>query len=159
MITVGTQAGQILLCRRMSKHIQVHRRSDKNRRLTREVRRHQHIIRHPVRHLSDRRSRSRSDKHRIGPQSQIDVTVPRAVAVGEKLTDYRLTAQGGQGQRRDKLFRRRCHHHLYLRSIFYQSTNQICSLIGSNTACDAQDDFFPSHTFTTNSFASYYLCP
>ena len=67
MVAIRTENIQILLSRRMSKHIQVHSRSHEHRCLHRQVSGNEHIVCHAMSHLADGAGSSRSNDHGICP--------------------------------------------------------------------------------------------
>ena len=73
----------------MSEHIQIHRWSDEDRCLHREVGRQEHVVRYTVRHLPDGGGGSGGDDHSIGPETYVDVAIPGTVQPAEELTDHR----------------------------------------------------------------------
>ena len=93
MIAVRTKYLQILLSGRMSIHIEVHSRSYKHRSFRRKIGRYQHIISYPVCHFANGRGSGGSYQHRICPQSEVNVAVPRSVTLGKEFTDDRFAGQ------------------------------------------------------------------
>ena len=93
MIAKGTQALHVLLRRGMRIHIEVHSWRNEYWSLHRQISSNQHIISNSVSHLTQRRSRTGSYQHGIGPQAKIHMRVPRAVALREELADDRLLRQ------------------------------------------------------------------
>ena len=71
----------------MGEHIQVHRWSDEDGSLHREVGRQEHVVRYTVCHLPDGGGGSGGDDHSICPQTDIDVAIPRAITSAEELAD------------------------------------------------------------------------
>ena len=140
-VAVGTQYIQILLCRRMCIHIEVHSRCNEYRSFGRKISGYQHIVCYPVRHLSDGGGGSGCDQHGIRPQTQVHMAVPRTVPLGKKLADDRLTGQSRKSDGSNKFFSRRSNYDLHFRSLFYQSANDIARLIRGNTAGNSKNYF------------------
>lgn len=88
-----------MLGRRMGKHIQVHRRSNEHGSFHREVGSYQHVVGYAVRHLADGRRRSRGNDHCVGPQSEVDMAVPRSVALRKNslMTGLLVSAESVMG--------------------------------------------------------------
>ena len=62
------------------------------------------------------------------------MAIPCAVTLGKKLTDDRFTRQRRKRNWSYKFFPRRSYDNLYLSTFFYQSPDNVTSLIGSNTS-------------------------
>ena len=132
MVAVGTQYIQILLCRRMGIHIEVHSRCHEYRSFCRKISGYQHIVGYPIRHLSDGRGSGGCNQHGICPQSQVYVAVPRAVPLGKKLADDRFAGQSRKSDGSNKFFSRRSNDNLHFRSLLYQPADNVTSLISSD---------------------------
>ena len=130
-----------MLCGRVHKHIEIHCRCNKDRRLCREISRNQHIVGNTVGHFPDCRSGSRGNQQEVGPQPQIDMAVPCTVVGREKLADDRFPRQSRQRYRRDEFLSRRRYDNLHLRTLFYQSPREVSRFIRSNASGNAQYDF------------------
>ncbi len=88
---IATESCEIAGGSRMSHHVEVHRRSDKDRTTSREICRHQHIVGHTVGHFCEGRSRSRSNDHSVSPKAEVDMRVPFAGIGGEELAYDRFS--------------------------------------------------------------------
>ena len=73
----------------MSEHIQIHRWSDEDGCLHREVGGQEHVVSDPMCHLPNSRGGSGGDDHSIGPETYIDVAIPCTILPAEELTDHR----------------------------------------------------------------------
>ena len=124
---------------RIQPHLEVHRRCDQQRAITRQTQGGQQIIRQPVRKLGDEISTRRRDHNRIRSAAQIDVRH----AVGHSRIPlvgvHRLTGQSLHRGRRDEMARCLGHDDLYFHALFDQQTQQLRCLVGCNAASDAQD--------------------
>ena len=83
-----------------------------------------------------------SNHHRVGPQAEVDMAVPRTVTPVEKLAHHSVAAEGGEGERCDKLLGGWGHHDLHLSTGFDKQAHQGASLVGGNAARDAEHDVF-----------------
>ena len=141
MIAIRTKRIQVLLSTGVGKHIQVHSRSNKNRRFSRKISRNQHIIGYAVRHFSDGRSRGRGYQHSIRPQSQVYMAIPRTVTLSKEFTDDRFAGQRRESYRSDKFFSGGSNYDLYLSSLFDQATYDVTSFIGSYATGNTEYNF------------------
>ena len=142
MIAVRTKYLQILLSGRMSIHIEVHSRSYKHRSFRRKIGRYQHIISYPVCHFANGRGSGGSYQHRICPQSEVNVAVPRSVTLGKEFTDDRFAGQSRKRDGSNKFFSRRSNHNLHFRSLPDKSADDIASLICGNAAGNSKNYLF-----------------
>ena len=138
MVAEGAQTLHVLLCGGVLVHVQVHSRRNEHRRFHRQVGGHQHVVGNAVGHLAQRRCRAGSYQHGVGPQSQLHVRMPRAVALCKKLADDGLLRQRRQRDGRYKLLACGCDDHLHLGAPFHQFANDQARLIGCYRARDAQ---------------------
>ena len=151
MITESLQALHILLGSRMGIHIQIHSGCNEYGSLHRQIRRDEHIVGNTIGHLTQGRSRTGSYEHRIGPQSQSHMTMPRAITLREEIADNRFLRQCRQRDWRNKLLTSGRYNHLYLGSTLHQFTDNQTRLIGRNRARYSQDDFLSlQHILTSN---------
>ena len=88
-----------------------------------------------------RAGRAGSYNHCVGPQPQLHVGMPRAVALGEEVADDRMLRQCGQRERGDELLARWCDHNLHLSPAPDKAADDEARLVGSDGARDAQHDF------------------
>ena len=125
----------------MGKHVEVHGGGHEDGSLHAEVGGDEHVVGHAVCHLTDGGGCGRGYEHGIGPKTETDVAVPRAVALGEKVADDGLRRERTQGDGGDELLTGRGDDHLYLSSAPDEAADDETCLVGCNAARDAQNDF------------------
>ena len=106
MVAIAAQCLKIALRGGMTVHVQVHGGSNEDRRFHGEVGGDEHVVGDGVGHFAETACRAGCDEHGVGPQSEIHVGVPRAVALCEEITDDGLMGQCAEGDRSDELLAR-----------------------------------------------------
>ena len=140
-VAIAAQCGHVVPGGRMAVHVEVHGRRYKHRRLHRQVGGNEHVVGNAIGHLAQGARRAGRDEHGIGPQAQVDVRVPRAVALREKIAHHRLVGERTQGNGGDKLLAGRRDHHLHLGPALDEAAHDEASLVGCNRASDAKHYF------------------
>ena len=142
--SVALEAVEVIAGRRMSVHIEVHRRGDEHGTTRRQISGQQQVVGHAGSHLRNRIGRSRSDDQRVGPLAERDMAVPLSALRIEKLDENRVAAQRRERQRRDELLGQRSHQYAHFRALADQFPDEYRSLVSCDTACYADDYFLAS---------------
>ena len=103
-------------------------------------------------HLADRSSRGRGDEHGVGPEPEVYVAVPRAIAPRKELADDGPPAERGQREGRDKLLGGGRHDYLHLGPLPDECAGEVCRFVSSYAARHAEDDL-PAHQASEGLFS------
>ena len=121
-------------------HVKVHSRSDEDRCLHRQVGGDEHVVGNAVCHLAQSTGRAGSYQHGVGPQAEVHMGVPRAVALREELADDRLVGQRRQGDGGDELLACRGDDDLHLSTLSDEAADDEAGLVGGNGAGNTQNN-------------------
>ena len=134
MIAIRAKKVEIVLSRLMAVHIQVHCGCNKHWSLHRQISGNEHIISYSVSHLAKTACRTGGYEHSVGPQPEVNMRVPSAVALREELANHGLVSQRTQCYWSYKLLSGRRNDNLNFGTTLYQSANNEAGLVGGNAA-------------------------
>ena len=141
LVAESLQFLDIILNDGILQHVNIHGRAYKNRAACREYHGGKHIIRDPVRDLSDNICRSRCDEDQIRARTQRNVghmhRIIRRLIKGIHID--LVLRQNLEGLFRDEF---RCifrHHYMNIRMLLHQHTGYICHLICGDPAGYAKE--------------------
>ena len=121
-------------------HVEVHGRGDEGGGFHREVGGEQHVVGDAVRHLAERGGRGGGNDENVGPQTEIDVAVPTAVAAVEKIAHHSALRKGGEGEGGDELFAGGRDDHLHFGALAHEQADEGAGFVGGDAAGDAEHD-------------------
>ena len=140
MHPAAAQEVEVVLRGGVGIHVEVHGRGDEGGGFHREVGGEQHVVGDAVRHLAERGGRGGGDDENVGPQTEIDVAVPTAVAAVEKFAHHSALRKGGEGEGGDELFAGGRDDHLHFGALAHEQADESAGFVGGDAAGDAEHD-------------------
>ena len=138
--TVGAQAGDIALSRRVFPHPHVHRRHHQHWLVGGEQRCGREVVRNPSSRLGHQVRSGGANDDKIGRPRQLDMAHLGLVGEIEQLRIDLLAREGGDRQGRDKLGAGLGQDRTRGNGAPAELADQLKALIGGNTAADDQED-------------------
>ena len=133
---------EVVLHRRILKHVYIHRRRDQHRRLYGKKHSAEHVVGDAVRELSDDICRGRRYQHDVGTFRQGDVLDLTDVMAVKGLGVTAAFGERFKGDGRDKLRRVLCHHDLHMCVELDEHARQIGDFVGGYAAGHAEQHGF-----------------
>ena len=148
-VAASAQEGGVCLHRGMLPHDDVHRRRDDDGRGRGEIKGGDEVVGKAVGQLCQHVGGGGHDDQRGGGLGFGDVldggVALRDLGAGPQRGDDAVAADGGKGERRDKLFGGGGHGDVGVEAGLLQRTNELDGTVGSDASADADGDFARAH--------------
>ncbi len=155
MDTTLSQQRDIRLRGRVTPHLLIHRRRDRQRSGAREAQRGEQIVRQAVREARQEIGTRRCDEHQVGPARQLDVAHGRLGRGIPQIGAHRAARQRLKCGRRDEFAGGGRHDHLDLGTALDQTAHQIGGFIGRDASGDTQQNAFALHAADYRPFGAF----
>jgi hypothetical protein len=138
----GQQLG-VGLGGRVAPHRLIHRGCQGDRRIGGQYQSGQQVIGHTLGQARHQVGSGWRDQDQISPACQFDMAHGGFGGGVEQVEVYRMSGERLQGERGDEFTTALGHDHPHIGVLIFESANQLCTFIRSNTTADANNDAFP----------------